>query len=149
KLRLPLLGEIFQGYSSSKFARTLAMVLTSGVNMITALGMSSGVLGNKVLEGRLKRVIKSTSEGGNVAEAMSEARILPDLAQKMFSVGEKSANLENVLLEMAEYLEEELDHKVALLSDMIEPALMIIMGIVIATIIVFTYMPMFQLGSAY
>ncbi|MCK5235752.1 MAG: type II secretion system F family protein, partial [Deltaproteobacteria bacterium] len=138
KLRLPLLGGIFQGYSSSKFARTLAMVLTSGVNMITALQMSSGVLGNQVLEGRLKGVIKSASEGGNVGDAMSEAKILPELAEKMFSVGEKSANLENVLLEMAEYLEEELDHKVALISDMIEPVLIIMMGILIATIIVFT-----------
>jgi type IV pilus assembly protein PilC len=148
KLALPRLGEIFHGYSIAKFARTLSMTLGSGVNLIQALEMSKGVLNNSVLEKRLDTVIKHAREGKTVAGSMLEAKLMPEITLRMFEVGEKSANLQEILVDIADYHDDEIDHKVGILSSLIEPILMIVMGIVIGTIVVLIYLPIFQLGRA-
>ncbi len=147
KLKIPEIGDIYRGYSIAKFSRTLGMVLKSGISLVQGLEMSKGVLNNSVLEGKLTRVIGKTKEGESVTEAMSRENLLPDISLRMFSVGEKSASLPVVLDEIADFHEQEVSHRVGIVTDLLEPALMIIMGLVIGTIVVLMYLPIFQLGS--
>ncbi|MCK4739596.1 MAG: type II secretion system F family protein [Deltaproteobacteria bacterium] len=143
-LRLPRVGEVYHAYLVSKFARTLAMVLASGTNLIKALEMSKGVLDNAGLEVRLQDVIEVAKKGGKVSEAMAANGIFPDVSQRMFDVGERSANLDEILLEIADFHDEEVDYKVGLAMELLEPALMVVMGLVIGTIVVLLYLPIFQ-----
>jgi len=147
KLRVPQLGGIYEGYSLAKFSRTLGMLLKSGVPLPEALSMSKGVLGNSVLEKKLEGVIKSVLGGGSASAAMAACGLLPEITFRMFSAGEKSASLQTMLDEVAAYHEGDVDYRVGVLTGFLEPALMIIMGLVIGGIVVLMYMPIFQLGA--
>lgn len=147
KLTLPGFGEIYMGYSIAKFSRTFGMVLKSGVPVLQGLEMSKGVLDNSILEGKLQSVIKKTREGESVSEAIREQDLFPEITYRMFSVGEKSASLPVILDEIADFHEQDVTHRVGILTDLLEPALMIIMGLVIGTIVVLMYLPIFQLGA--
>lgn len=147
KLRCPHLGAIYEGYSLAKFSRTLGMLLKSGVPLPEALAMSKGILGNSVLEKKLSGVIKNVVGGGSASAAISACSLLPEITFRMFSAGEKSASLQAMLDEIALYHEGDIDYKVSVLTSFLEPALMIIMGLVIGGIVVLMYMPIFQLGA--
>ncbi|MBI5562349.1 MAG: type II secretion system F family protein [Deltaproteobacteria bacterium] len=147
KLAIPLAGEIYRGYAVAKFSRTLGMVIASGVPLIQGLRMSRDVLNNAVMEEKLDYVIKRATEGGTVSGAMEEVGLLPEITGRMFRVGEATASLPSILGEIAEFHDEDVNHQVGILTDLIEPALMIIMGLVIGTIVVLMYLPIFQLGS--
>lgn len=147
KLRAPVFGDIYRGYAVSKFSRTLGMILASGMPIVTAIEMSKAVLNNSVLEARMDVVIKKVSEGSTAAKALAEAAILPEITLRMFSVGEKSASLPAILADISDFHDEEITHRIGILTDLIEPALMVIMGFVIGTIVVLMYLPIFQLGS--
>ena len=147
KLSFPQLGEIYRGYVISKFSRTLAMVLRSGLHLIHALEMSRGVLSNRVLEERLDYVIKKAKEGEQITRAMGEADFMPEISLRMLGVGERAANLSEVLTDISDFHDSEVDHKVGIITTLIEPALMVIMGLVIGTIVILLYLPIFQLGA--
>lgn len=147
KLSFPQLGKVYKGYSIAKFSRTAGMVLKSGLPLIRALEMSKGVLNNSALEADMDNIIRKAKEGGSVTDAISEAGFLPDISLIMFSAGEKSASLQTVLEEIADFHEEDVGHRIEIITDMIEPALMIIMGLVIGTIVVLMYLPIFNLGA--
>ena len=147
KLRVPVFGDIYRGYAVSKFSRTFGMILASGMPVITAIEMSKTVLNNSVLEAKIDLVIKKVSEGSTIAKALAEAAILPEITMRMFSVGEKSASLPAILVDISDFHDAEITHRIGILTDLIEPALMVIMGIVIGTIVVLMYLPIFQLGS--
>ena len=147
KLAFPGIGEIYRGYAVSKFSRTLGMLLRSGLPLITGMKMAKAVFNNHVLEERLDRVIRKTRDGGNVSTAMEQEDILPEITLRMFAVGERSASLPDILDEISAYHDQEVDYKVGILTDMIEPALMIMMGIIIGTIVILMYLPIFQLGA--
>lgn len=147
KLAFPGIGEIYRGYAVSKFSRTLGMLLRSGLPLITGMKMAKAVFNNHVLEERLDRVIRKTRDGGNVSTAMEQEDILPEITLRMFAVGERSASLPDILEEISAYHDQEVDYKVGILTDMIEPALMIMMGIIIGTIVILMYLPIFQLGA--
>lgn len=149
KLRCPQLGGIYEGYSLAKFSRTLGMLLKSGVPLPEALAMSKGVLGNRVHERKLSGVIKSVIGGGSASAAMSACALLPEITFRMFSAGEKSASLQSMLDEIAIFHEGDIDYRVGILTGFLEPALMIIMGLVIGGIVVLMYMPIFQLGAGF
>ncbi len=147
KLAIPGIGEIYRGYAVSKFSRTLGMLLRSGVPIIAGLKMSKPVFNNHLLEERLGRVIRKTQDGGNIAAALAQEDLLPEITLRMFAAGERSASLPDILDEISEYHDREVNYKVGILTDMIEPALMIVMGIIIGTIVVLMYLPIFQLGA--
>ncbi len=147
KLSTPQLGEIYRGYAAAKFSRTLGMILKSGIPLVQALSMSKGVLGNAVLFEKLDRVIKKASEGAAVTRAIAEEGLLPDVALSMFGVGEKTASLPAILDDVAEFLEQDVNHKVGLITGLVEPALMVIMGLVVGAVVILMYLPIFQMGA--
>jgi len=147
KLSLPRIGEIYRGYAVSKFSRTLGMVIKSGVPLIHALEMCKAVFNNSVLEDRLGKVIKKVSEGSTVSAAISEEGLMSEITMRMFTVGESSASLPVVLDDIADFQDEALDHSVSILTSLIEPALMVVMGLIIGAIVILMYLPIFQLGA--
>jgi len=146
-LRIPLIGDVFSKYSIVSFTRTLGTIIESGIPIVESLKMSVGTLNNKVLEGRMTSAIRRVEEGVSLSVAIDGARLMPSLALRMLSVGESTGSLEEMLEGISDYFEEELDQRLHLLSTAIEPAIMVIMGVVIGTIIVTMYLPVFKIAG--
>lgn len=146
-LKIPVIGDIVSKYSIVSFTRTLATIIESGIPIIESLKMALGTLNNKVLEGRLATAIRRVEEGVSLSVAIDAAHLMPPLALRMLSVGESTGSLEEMLESISDYFEEELDQRLHLLSTAIEPAIMIVMGVVIGTIIVTMYLPVFKIAG--
>lgn len=146
-LKIPVLGDIYAKYSIVSFTRTLATIIESGIPIVESLKMSVGTLNNKVLEKRLTAAIRRVEEGVALSVAIDGAKLMPTIALRMLSAGESSGSLEEMLEGISDYFEEELDQRLHLLSTAIEPAIMVIMGVVIGAIIVTMYLPIFKIAG--
>ena len=146
-LKIPVLGDIFSKYSIVSFTRTLATIIESGIPIVESLKMSVGTLNNKILEGRLTAAIRRVEEGVSLSVAIDGAKLMPTIALRMLSAGESSGSLEEMLEGISDYFEEELDQRLHLLSTAIEPAIMVVMGVVIGAIIVTMYLPIFKIAG--
>jgi type IV pilus assembly protein PilC len=146
-LKIPIFGDIFIKYAIVSFTRTLATIIESGIPIVESLKMSVGTLNNKTLEGRISAAIKRVEEGVSLSVAIEGAKLMPSLALRMLSVGETTGSLEEMLEGISDYFEDELDQKLHLLSTAIEPAMMVFMGVVIGTIIVIMYLPIFKIAG--
>lgn len=147
KLNIPFAGGILTGFAISKFARTLSTVLGGGIPLVESLGMVAGVLDNKVLEEKAHNAIRRVEEGSSLTDAVDAEGLMPPLAVKMLGVGEGSGSLGEMLLDIADFYEEEVDSKLSALTTMIEPALMLIMGVMVAAIVIAMYLPVFKLAE--
>ncbi|HEY3306882.1 MAG TPA: type II secretion system F family protein [Desulfuromonadaceae bacterium] len=147
KLTIPYAGEVFTKYSVASFSRTLATVLGSGIPIIESLRMSIGTLNNLYMEKKLFEAVKFVEEGGKLSTAFERADIMPPLALRMLGVGEATGSLEDMLIDISDYLEDELEERMHVLTTAIEPAIMIIMGVVIGVIILAMYLPIFKIAG--
>jgi type IV pilus assembly protein PilC len=147
KLTVPIVGDIFTKYSVAGFSRTLATVLGSGIPIIESLRMSIGTLNNRFMEKRLFEAVRFIEEGGRLSTALERINIMPPLALRMLGVGETTGSLEDMLVDISDYLEDELEERMHLLTTSIEPAIMVIMGVVIGGIIVAMYLPVFKIAG--
>ena len=147
KLRVPFLGDIYNKYSVAGFTRTLATVLGSGIPIIESLRMSIGTLNNLYMEKRLFEVVKYVEEGGRISAAFERVGIMPPLALRMLGVGESTGALEDMLVDISDYLEDELEERMHVLTTAIEPAVMLVMGVVIGAIIITMYLPVFKIAG--
>jgi len=147
KLRIPYVGNLLINYAVAGFSRTFATVLGSGIPIVEALKMSVGTLNNKVLERKLLEAIISVEEGTMLSTSLERVKIMPPLALRMLGVGEKTGALEEMLGEISDYFEEEIDRKLHILTTAIEPAVMIVMGVIIGVIIITMYLPVFKIAG--
>ena len=147
KIRLPFLGGVFTKYSVSGFTRTFATVLGSGIPIVESLKMSVGTLNNKVLERKLLEAVVKVEEGTSLSVALESVKIMPPLAIRMLGVGETTGSLEEMLGDISEYFEDEIDANLHIITTAIEPAIMIVMGLVVGAIIITMYLPVFKLGG--
>lgn len=147
KLGIPFLGTIFSDYSLSKMARTLATVLHGGLTLLDSLRISAGTLDNRYLEEKLDLAAEDIERGTSFSEAISKTGAFPKLALRLLEAGEKSGALEQVLNEIADYYESEIDARLSILTSSIEPALMVVMGLLIGFIVLAMYMPIFQMAG--
>jgi type IV pilus assembly protein PilC len=145
KTRLPLLGEVHRYVGIAQLARTLATLLSGGTPLVEAMSTAHESLANRANAARLKEAIALVTEGKGLAQAMQAARLMPDTALKMIEVGEASGNLDGMLAEIAEYYEEIVSNKLARLMVLIEPIMMLLMGVLIGGIIVVMYLPIFHM----
>jgi len=146
-LRLPLLGEIAQKFATSQMARTLATLLGGGLPLVNALDISAKSIGNEYVAGQLDVVTARVREGQSFAAALEARRIFPDVAVKMAEVGESTGALQDMLNTVADFYDEEISTNMERFVTMVEPLLLVIMGIVIAVLLLALYMPLFQLSS--
>ncbi|MDM8544233.1 type II secretion system F family protein [Desulfococcaceae bacterium HSG9] len=147
KTIIPFIGQIYRHYATSKFTRTLSTVLGGGTPLVESLKISIGALDNQYFQLRLKKVISQIEEGAGFAESLQKMNIFPKLAVKMLDAGEKGGALEQVLIDVADFYENDVDSKLEMLTSAIEPALMIIMGLIIGFIVLAMYLPIFQLAG--
>lgn len=148
KLRTPFLGNLVNKYAVVSFTRTFATVLGSGIPIIESLKMSVGTLNNKILERKLLDAIGRVEEGTRLSSALEAAGFMPPLALRMLGVGETTGSLEEMLIDISEFFEQELDARLTFLTTTIEPAIMLSMGIIIGIIVLTMYLPIFKLASA-
>jgi len=146
-LKIPFFGLLKRDYSLSSFSRTLGTTLRSGIPLVEAMRMSRGTLNNLHLEQEMVRAIQRVEEGSSLSDAFSRAGFFPLLALRMIMVGETSGSLVPMLADVADYYEGQVEFRLNRLTTMIEPVLMMVMGLLIAFIIVAMYIPIFQLAG--
>jgi len=147
-LKIPVAGSLIQRVAVAKFTRTLGTLLTSGVPILEGLLIVSRTAGNKVVEEAILATRQSVSEGKTLADPLGRAKIFPAMVVSMISVGEATGALDNMLNKIADFYDDEVDSAVAALTSMLEPMLMIFLGITVGFVIVAMYMPIFQMGAA-
>jgi type IV pilus assembly protein PilC len=146
-LKLPIFGIIFKKIAIAKFSRTLGTLVKSGVPILQALETVAKTSGNKVIEEILLSSMKSVKEGGKIAEPLKKDNIFPPMVTQMISVGEESGSLDTMLFKIADFYDQEVDASVKGLTSMIEPIVMVFMGLVIGFIVIAMFIPMFQMGE--
>ena len=146
-LHLPILGELFHKAAVARIARTLANLIGGGVPLLQALTIAGETSGSKVLEKAMEEVKINVSAGQSIADPMFYTGVFPYLLVEMVRVGELTGKLEDMLNRVADFFEEEVDRTVNTLSTLIEPILIVILGIVVGSILVALYLPIFKLGE--
>jgi len=147
KLRLPFFGELLNEYALSTFCRTFATTLASGIPIVQSMQMSRGTLNNLVLEKRLTEAVSRIREGAKISEALEQAGKFPVIALRMIGVGETSGSLVDMLTDVSEYYEGEVERRLDRLTTIVEPLMMMTMGLLIGGIVVAMYIPIFQLAG--
>lgn len=146
-LRMPVFGILFRKVAISKFTRTLSTLIKSGVPILGALEIVSKTSGNKVVEAAIENVRTNVREGENIADPLARSKIFPPMVTRMVSVGEQSGELEKMLSKIADFYDEQVDAAVSALTSMIEPFIIAFLGIVIGSIVICMFMPIFKITS--
>jgi type IV pilus assembly protein PilC len=147
KLQLPLFGTLFSKYAVSVFSRTMCTLLGSGIPLVESLRNAAGTLHNRCMESKLQEAVRMVEEGISLSVALERIQIMPHLALRMLGVGEATGALEELFSDIAEYLEAEVEERLHLLTTAVEPAIMVLMGAVVGSIIIAMYLPVFRLAG--
>jgi len=148
-LKLPIFGILIRKISIARFARTLATLITSGVPILDALDIVAATTGNKVVEEAIREGRAQIKEGETISQPLARSGVFPLMVTQMISVGETTGALDMMLTKVADFYEEEVDVAVANLSTMIEPLLIIFLGVVIGGLVVSMYLPIFKMAAAF
>jgi len=146
-LEIPGVGNIARRFATSQLARTLATLLRGGIPLVSALDVAARSIGNKYFTQQLGTVSREVREGQALSATLSRRGIFPPVAVKMIEVGESTGALEEMLTSIADFFDEEIETALSRFMTVIEPLLLVIMGIVIAGLLLALYMPLIQLGS--
>ena len=146
-LTLPAIGPTARKFGTSQLARTLATLLGGGIPLVNAIEIASRSVGNRSLAVAMEGVGQRVREGESFARAMEARGVFPDVAIKMAEVGEATGALQEMLNSLADFYDEEIETNLGRFVTIIEPALLVIMGIIIAALLLALYMPLFQLSS--
>jgi type IV pilus assembly protein PilC len=146
-LGLPMVGQVARKFATSQMARTLATLLGGGLPLVNALDIAAKSVGNQFMSAQLDIVSVRVREGESFARALEARHVFPDVAVKMAEVGESTGALQDMLNTVADFYDEEIATSMDRFVTIIEPAMLIIMGLVIAGLLLALYMPLFQLSS--
>lgn len=144
KFRLPILGDTLLKFQVAQFSRTLATLLSGGTTLVTALQTASDSLTSKLLRSTILRATQMVREGESLHSALASRRVMPDMALDMIEVGETSGALGPMLTSIAEFYEEEVGLRLGAMVSVIEPVILIFMGILVAFILISLYLPIFS-----
>jgi type IV pilus assembly protein PilC len=144
-LKLPLVGELIRKVSLANFSRTFATLMRSGVSVIQGLDIVAKTSGNKVIEEAVLKSKKYIQQGQPIYVPLEESGVFPPMVVKMIAVGERSGRLEGMLLKIAQFYEEQTDAMVAGLSSLIEPMIIVFLGVVVGGIVVALFLPILKI----
>ena len=147
-LKLPIFGSIIRKAAVARFTRTLATLLSSGVPLPEALLVTGKTSGNTVIERAVLASHHGIRQGKTLTEPLTESRVFPPMVCHMVEVGEQTGALDSMLDKIADFYEQEVDAAVANLSALIEPVVIVLLGVVIGGLVVSMYLPIFTLGAA-
>ncbi len=146
-LKLPVFGILLKKVAIAKFTRTLGTLIKSGVPILQGLETVAKTAGNKIIERAIYKSRDSIKEGGRIADPLKKANIFPPMVIQMISVGEETGGLDTMLNKIADFYDQEVDTAVKGLTSMIEPLIMVVMGVVIGAIVIAMFMPMFSMSD--
>lgn len=145
KLRLPIFGVLLLKSSVAKFTRTLGTLIRSGVNILYALEIVAKTAGNSVIEAAVYKTKASIQQGESITKPLVESGVFPSMVTRMIEVGEKTGALETMLTKIADFYEDQVNSMVAGLTSLIEPLLIVGLGLVVGFIVISMFMPMFKM----
>ena len=146
-LRMPVFGMLARKISVAKFTRTLGTLISSGVPIMDGLDIVAKTSGNKVIEKAIYATRQSISEGKTLSEPLETSKVFPPMVVQMIAVGETTGALDAMLSKIADFYDEEVDSTVGIMTSLLEPILMIFLGVVIGFIVVAMYLPIFKLAG--
>jgi len=147
-LRLPVFGDLLRKVAVAKFTRTLGTMLSSGVAILEALDIVGKTAGNKTIEAALYKTRSGISEGRTMADPLAESGVFPSMVCQMISVGEATGALDAMLGKIADFYDEEVDQAVENLTALIEPFMLVFLGVTIGGLVVAMYLPIFKMAGA-
>jgi type IV pilus assembly protein PilC len=146
-LQMPVLGDVIRKATIARWTRTLATMFAAGVPLVEALDSVGGAAGNVVYKNATRQIQSDVSTGTSLTVAMQNSLVFPTMVVQMVSIGEESGQLDSMLSKVADFFEQEVDDAVAGLSQLLEPIIMVFLGVVIGGLVVAMYMPIFKLGA--
>lgn len=146
-LKIPIAGDVVLKNYVARFCRTLGTLLHAQVSLVDALGVTQRIFTNDNVREEIDSLLKHVKQGRTVAEPLVESKLFPPMVAQMIAVGEETSELDTMLLKVADYYEKELDAKVETLSSVIEPVIILLLGILVSLILISMYLPMFDLVS--
>ena len=146
-LKMPIFGSILQKAAIARWSRTLSTMFAAGEPMVEALNTVAGAAGNHVYYLATKKIQTEVTTGTSLTTAMAGAKVFPTMAMQMTQIGEETGALDAMLGKVADFYEQEVDDAVAAMSSLIEPILIVFLGVIIGTIVIAMYLPIFKLGS--
>ncbi len=147
-LKLPVFGDLLRKVAVAKFSRTLSTMLQAGVPIIASLDIVASTSGNKVIEEAIVESRIAIAEGRSLTDPMMESDVFPPMVIQMIAIGEEAGALDAMLLKVADFYDEEVDAAVDTLTSLIEPMLIVFLGITVGTIVIAMYLPIFSMGEA-
>ncbi len=147
-LRSPIFGDIVRKSVIARWTRTLSTMFAAGVPLVEALDSVGGASGNYVYKIATKQIQQEVSTGTSLTAAMGNANVFPNMVVQMASIGEESGSLDHMLSKVADFFEAEVDDAVDALSSLMEPIIMVVLGVLIGGMVVAMYLPIFKLGQA-
>jgi type IV pilus assembly protein PilC len=146
-LKLPVFGLLLKKVAVAKFTRTFGTLIKSGVPILQTLETVAKTSGNKVIEKAIREAQAAVRDGERIAGPLKKSGIFPSMVIQMIAIGEETGNLDSMLNKIADFYDQEVDVAVKALTSMIEPIIIVIMGLVIGSIVIAMFMPMFEMGS--
>jgi type IV pilus assembly protein PilC len=146
-LRVPVFGDVVRKATIARWTRTLSTMFAAGVPLVEALDSVGGASGNNVYLDATKKIQTEVSTGTSLTVAMQNASVFPNMVTQMVSIGEESGALDGMLGKVADFYEEEVDEAVKTLSSLMEPMIMVVLGVLIGGLVIAMYLPIFKLGS--
>ncbi len=146
-LRVPIIGKVLRQASIARWSRTLATMFAAGVPLVDALDSVAGAAGNQVYADATRKIRTDVSTGTSLSGAMVATDVFPNMVLQMTQIGEESGSLDGMLNKVADFYEREVDDAVSALSSLMEPFLMVFLGVVVGGLVISMYLPIFKLGS--
>jgi type IV pilus assembly protein PilC len=147
KLRIPVFGPLFRKVAISRFARTFATLIQAGVPILGALEIVAATSGNRILEAAVLDASSSVRQGETLAVPLAKSGVFPPMVTRMIAIGEKSGALESLLQKISEFYDQEVASTVDALTSLIEPMMIVIMGVVVGGMVLAIFMPIFELAA--
>jgi type IV pilus assembly protein PilC len=147
-LKAPVFGDIVRKSVIARWTRTLSTMFAAGVPLVEALDSVGGASGNYVYKIATKQIQQEVSTGTSLTAAMGNVNVFPNMVVQMASIGEESGSLDQMLSKVADFYEQEVDDAVEALSSLMEPMIMVVLGVLIGGMVVAMYLPIFKLGQA-
>jgi len=147
-LRLPVIGLLIRKVAVAKFTRTASTMLSSGVSILEVLDIVAKTSGNKIVEFAIQDVKSGISEGRSMADPLLESGVFPSMVCSMIAVGESTGALDIMMSKIADFYDDEVDQAVKNLTDMIEPFMLVFLGVVVGGLVISMYLPIFKMAGA-
>jgi type IV pilus assembly protein PilC len=146
-LKIPIIGTILEKATIARWTRTLQTMFAAGVPLVESLDAVGGASGNMVYIAATKRIQTDVSTGTSLTNAMGAVNLFPSMVIQMTQIGEESGSLDNMLGKIADFYEREVDDAVAALSSLLEPVMIVFLGVFVGGLVVAMYLPIFKLGA--